>query len=142
MHPKEMQRAKSVYNVAVTEEYQTGKNTLGTVYQNSTPSSKTNNNSSINVYRHVPSEQLSPMAKIIDQAITDVPKLPARFDRHHSEVMGIYEHRKKDGKDKRKGDFSKFMLERLKKNSILNHEVFKHYGIDYKKQVAHNYLRY
>lgn len=84
------------------------------------------------------------MGRIIDEALTEVPKLPAKFDRHISTVMGQYDDERggnKKGQPKRR-DFSKFMLEKLKKNSILNHEVFKHYGIDYKKQVAHNYLRY
>lgn len=38
--------------------------------------------------------------------------------------------------------FSKFMLERLKKSSILNHDCFKKEDIDYKAQVAKNYTKY
>lgn len=87
-------------------------------------------------FKHIPSEQVSDLGNLIDDALTDVPKLPAKFDRRNETVMGINDDKKK-GKfapaEVPRGDFSKFMLERLKKYSILNHEVFKHDGIDYKK---------
>ena len=38
--------------------------------------------------------------------------------------------------------FSKFMLERLKKSSILNHDCFKAKDVDYKAKVAANYSKY
>ena len=74
---------------------------------------------------------------MIDDALEDVPKLPNKFDTRNETVMGIHDDKKFGSaihdSEKPKPDFSKFMLERMKKHSILNHDVFKHDGIDYKK---------
>ena len=78
---------------------------------------------------------------MIEDALSDVPKMPAKFDKRNEQVMGIYDDMKKGAKfeaAKPRPDFSKFMLERMKKHSILNHDVFKHDGVDYKEQVAKN----
>lgn len=97
----------------------------------------------MDAYRHVPSNNVSPIDNAVVTALTNVPKVPQKFDRRNADVMGINEDlRGKDGKPKKGFVFSKFMLDRLKKHSILNHEVFKRDGIDYKKQVANNYLKY
>ena len=48
------------------------------------------------VYRHVPSERLSPVGNLIETALNDVPKLPAYFDRNNSELKGLSEMRGKN----------------------------------------------
>ena len=87
---------------------------------------------------------------MICMALTDVPSIPAKFDKRNATVMGIHADKpnpkNKNGElvvgQRKNSYFSKFMLERLKKNSILNADVFKDEGIDYKKQVAKNYQRF
>ena len=104
----------------------------------------------------MPSVDLSPVGSLINLALANVPKLPVRFDRRFPEVRGINDDKVSERNknrsvlsntqaksEKRKDSyFSKFMLERLKKSSILNHEVFKHEGVDYKLQVAKRYTQY
>jgi len=70
--------------------------------------------------------------------------LPAFFDRNDSEVKGISATRGTDlGKGKKVDSFfSRFMLERLKKSSILNHDCFKKEDVDYKATVTANFNKY
>lgn len=47
-----------------------------------------------------------------------------------------------DPDDKAKPSFSKVMLDRIKKHSILNHTVFRQDGVNRKLQVKKNWERY
>ena len=90
------------------------------------------------MYRHIPSNRLSPVGDLINEALVDVPKLPAFFNRNDTELLGISEARNKNMAKDQKIDsfFSKFMLERLKQSSILNHDCFKKNDVNHKAQVA------
>ena len=92
----------------------------------------------------MPSIRLSPVGDLISKALLDVPKLPAFYNRKDIEVKGKTASNTKNFDKSKKMDrfFSKFMLERLKKSSILNHDCFKKEDIDYKAQVAKNYSKY
>ena len=88
---------------------------------------------------------------MINLALQDVPKMPKTMDRRYSEVIGINSDKRTNKKksnltglsgEKKGSLFSKFMLERLKKHSILNHDVFKNNDVDFKKKVAKNYSKY
>ena len=87
---------------------------------------------------------MSPVGDLISKALVDVPKLPAFYDRRDYEVKGVSASKVKNFDKAKKMDrfFSKFMLERLKKSSILNHDCFRRADVDYKSQVAKNYSKY
>ena len=80
---------------------------------------------------------------LIKTALINIPKLPTKFDKRNATVTGVNStERSLNERDPTKRNFSKFMLERLKKQSILNHSVFQEKGVDYREQVERNYKRY
>ena len=71
----------------------------------------------------------SPIGDCIDRALKDVPVLPAKFDDNDTIVGG------KNVQDESQAlKFNRFMLERLKKQSILNHPVFNKKGTSPSKE--------
>ena len=56
------------------------------------------------------------MGDMIKSALINVPKMPVKYDKRNATVTGINSSRRPIGaKDTAKKNFSKFMLDRLKK---------------------------
>ena len=76
----------------------------------------------------------SPLGSLIVNALTDIPAIPAKFDKKNALVLGVNSEKLgTDRNGKMNNNLSKMMLERIKKHSILNHDVFKHDGVNYKQ---------
>ena len=78
----------------------------------------------------------SPIGDLIERALEDVPTLPKQYDVNDRTVEG-----KKASFDQKTTKINRFMLERLKKQSILNHPVFAKKGFT-KEQVLEKLLNF
>ena len=98
--------------------------------------------------RSVMSEVFSPMGSLIQNALSDIPKIPDKFDKRKAEVLGVNCEKLLDTETdavkshNQTNNMSRMMLDRIKNYSILNHDVFRNEGVNYKKKVLKNYERY
>ena len=83
--------------------------------------------------RSLSTEVYSPLGSLIVSALKDIPTIPAKFDKKNAVVLGVNSEKLgTDRNGKMHKNLSKMMLERIKKHSILNHDVFKYDGVNYK----------